>query len=128
MIRLVLPYPPSLNTYWRNLPGSRVVISAAGRKYRAQVLADVAAHRARDKLFPHAPLHRPVSVVIQVHHPDRRARDLDNLPKAVLDALTHAGVWDDDSLVDELHIYRCAPMKGGSIAVSIDYAASDLAA
>lgn len=127
MIRLVLPYPPSLNTYWRNLPGSRVVISAEGRQYRAKVLADVAAHRARNRDMP-AMLRQPVAVTVRVHAPDRRVRDLDNLPKAVLDALTHARVWEDDSLVDELHLYRCAPMKGGSIAIAIDYAARELAA
>jgi crossover junction endodeoxyribonuclease RusA len=127
VIRLVLPYPPSVNRYWRNLPGSRVVISAEGRQYRAQVIADVAARRARDRNMPRT-LHLPVAVSVRVHAPDRRVRDLDNLPKAVLDALTHARVWEDDSLVDELHLYRCAPMRGGSIAVSIDYAARELAA
>ena len=33
-IRLELPYPPSVNTYWRSVAG-RVLISKAGRMYRA---------------------------------------------------------------------------------------------
>lgn len=38
--------------------------------------------------------------------PDRRARDLDNLCKAPLDALVKAGVMADDSLIVDLRIYR----------------------
>jgi len=36
--------------------------------------------------------------------PDRRRRDLDNLLKSLLDAITHAGIWDDDSQVKHLEI------------------------
>jgi crossover junction endodeoxyribonuclease RusA len=34
--------------------------------------------------------------------PDRRRRDLDNIQKPVLDALQHAGVYEDDSQIDLL--------------------------
>lgn len=34
--------------------------------------------------------------------PDRRRRDLDNLQKPTLDAMQHAGVYEDDSQVDLL--------------------------
>ena len=34
--------------------------------------------------------------------PDRRRRDLDNLQKPLLDALQHAGVYEDDSQIDLL--------------------------
>jgi Holliday junction resolvase RusA-like endonuclease len=45
-------------------------------------------------------------VVVEVYVPDRRKRDLDNLHKGILDSLTHAGVWGDDSQIDDLRIYR----------------------
>ena len=32
--------------------------------------------------------------------------DNDNLAKSVLDALTKAGVWQDDKQVDELHVVK----------------------
>ena len=51
--------------------------------------------------------------------PDRRARDLDNVLKATLDALTHAGVWLDDSQIDLLSVERAQVVKGGELRVTI---------
>ena len=36
MIEITLPWPPSVNTYWRNFDG-RMIISARGREYRETV-------------------------------------------------------------------------------------------
>jgi crossover junction endodeoxyribonuclease RusA len=58
-----------------------------------------------------------LAVEIEAHVPDKRKRDLDNLFKAVLDSLTHAGVWADDSQIDALRIVR-KPV-GGMIKVRI---------
>lgn len=61
-----------------------------------------------------------LSVSIYAAPPDNRRRDLDNLPKAVLDALTHAQVWPDDSQLDRLLIERVPVQKGGMIRVEIE--------
>lgn len=45
-----------------------------------------------------------VSIVLGV--PDRRRRDIDGPVKAILDGLTAAGVWDDDSLVWDLRVRK----------------------
>jgi crossover junction endodeoxyribonuclease RusA len=50
----------------------------------------------------------------------KRIFDIDNLAKSVLDSLCDAGVYDDDSQVDELHIIRGEPIKGGKIVVTIE--------
>jgi len=52
--------------------------------------------------------------------PDRRRRDLDNIQKPVLDALEHAGVYEDDSQVDLLITRRGPVSDGGSIRVQIE--------
>ena len=56
---------------------------------------------------------------ILVNPPDRRRRDIDNLTKVPLDALTHAAVWEDDSQIDELYIRRDEIKKGGFITIQI---------
>ena len=99
MTDLVLPWPPSVNRYWRSVNG-RVLIAAAGRKYRTDVelivlLAKLVRFGAE-----------PVVVRIQAWFPDARRRDIDNVLKAPLDALTHAGLWDDDSQIVALSIER----------------------
>jgi hypothetical protein len=48
-----------------------------------------------------------LSVTIFIFPPDRRKRDIDNIAKATLDALTIAGLWKDDSQIKELNLEMC---------------------
>jgi crossover junction endodeoxyribonuclease RusA len=118
-LTLKLPWPPSLNTYWRSpnkgpLAG-RTLISEKGRAYREAVLWGL----TTEKLPADSLLTARLSVALYAYPPDKRRRDLDNLPKAILDALTHAGVWADDEQIDQLSIQRCEQRKGGHIRVVI---------
>ncbi|GAA4321837.1 RusA family crossover junction endodeoxyribonuclease [Pigmentiphaga soli] len=114
----MLPYPPSVNGYWRT-PRSgpiagRTLISEAGRKYRAEIGALIAATRSAFGLTGR------LRVEIAMHAPDKRQRDLDNITKSLLDALTHAGVWVDDSQIDDLRLRRERIIRGGQVVVSIE--------
>lgn len=119
MIKLLLPFPPSLNSYWRHVVlgrAARVLISADGREYRKRVLQDCA-----PVLQDSPPLGGRLSVTLTAYPPDLRKRDLDNLAKACLDALTHAGAWGDDSQIDELRIIRGGKAgDGGRMVVEIN--------
>ena len=123
-MRLELPFPPSLNTYWRHVvmpvkrggkPIARVLISEDGRKYREAVGKLVLSLRVARMAAE-----RKLAVRLIAHAPDARARDLDNMAKAALDALTHAGVWVDDSQIDSLHILRGDKRAGGLLVVEIE--------
>ena len=89
-----------------------MIISAEGRSYRKavadQVLVQRGAKHYQSKL----------RVVIEAWRPDNRKRDLDNLLKAVLDSLTHAGVWSDDGNIVDLRIYW-APNIAGMLKIHI---------
>lgn len=52
-----------------------------------------------------APYRGAVVVRLEFWMPNRRRRDLDNLSKAVLDALNGI-VWHDDTQVEALHLYK----------------------
>jgi len=111
MIRLELPWPPSVNHYYRRV-GNATLISKEGRRYRKRVASDV--------LLAHSPrVEGRLSVRIVASPPDQRRRDLDNLQKALLDALQHAGVYRDDSQIDRITVERGSVIPGGRVNVEI---------
>lgn len=109
MIAFELPFPPSLNHAWRRV-GARTVLAKAQRDYRRNVAGVLAWGELRDDDAPMAPLTVPLAgrlaVALRFFEPNRIKRDLDNLPKAALDALTHAGLWRDDAQIDCLMLSR----------------------
>jgi crossover junction endodeoxyribonuclease RusA len=58
-------------------------------------------------------------VCITAHPPDNRKRDLDNLQKSLLDSITCAGVWQDDSQIMHLSITMGVKRKDGGVTVRI---------
>ena len=110
-ITLTLPWPPSVNKYWRTFQG-RMIISAEGRSYRKAVADQVLIQRGAKHYAG------KLRVNIEAFRPDNRRRDLDNLLKAVLDGCTHAGVWEDDSNIVDLRIYW-AETIGGMLKVKV---------
>lgn len=110
---LKLPYPPSINSYYGSR-GGRQYIRREGREYRDKVM---------DILVPafheYEAYEGPLQVWVEVHLPDRRRRDLDNISKALLDAITHSGVWEDDSQIVDLRYVRCGISKGGFVRLHI---------
>lgn len=117
-LTISLPWPPSMNTYWRSIMkgplAGRVLLSEKGREYRQQVAAAVLEQRVPVQL-----LTGKLAVWIHVLPPDRRARDLDNLLKGVLDGLHHAGVIRDDCDIDDLRVTRFAIRTGGELQIRI---------
>ncbi|MED8444785.1 phage portal protein [Escherichia coli] len=101
-MKLILPFPPSVNTYWRHPNkgafAGKSLISAAGRKFQSAACAAIVEQLRR---LP-KPTSAPASVEIVLFPPDNRIRDLDNYNKALFDALTHAGVWEDDRQVKRM--------------------------
>jgi len=61
-------------------------------------------------------------VEIEVYPPDRRRRDIDNVQKALLDALEHGGAYRDDSQLVKLEIEKGEPIPGGRTLVRIEKA------
>jgi crossover junction endodeoxyribonuclease RusA len=111
MIELELPFPPSVNHYYRRV-GPRTLISREGRRFRERVCSLLAAIGVR-------PLAGPLRLEIDVYPPDRRRRDVDNLQKGLLDALEHGGLYRNDSQIADLRIKRRGCVPGGRTLVRI---------
>ena len=112
MSEFLLPWPPSVNAYWRTFRG-RMIISAVGRAYRKEVMEKIRLQGGVETM------QGPLKVAIKAYRPDNRRRDLDNLLKASLDGCTHAGIWEDDSNIVDLRIYW-AKKKGGFLKVQVE--------
>lgn len=106
-----LPWPPSVNGYWRSFKG-RQIISKRGREFRSQAVEAIKTQDGRI-------LSGRLSAKIELFPPDRRRRDIDNLLKPLLDALTHGGAIADDELFDQLTITRQSVVSGGEVIVYI---------
>ncbi|MEW4530620.1 RusA family crossover junction endodeoxyribonuclease [Maioricimonas sp. JC845] len=112
MIRFTLPFPPSVNRYWRRV-GPRTLISREGRQFRDRVCRILAER-------PRKPLTGELALAITLHPPDRRTRDADNFCKATLDALEHAGAYENDAQIAHLQVHRRDRVPGGQTVVSIE--------
>ena len=120
----ILPFPPSINQYWRHIPMKtksctivRSMLSARARSFRNGALAAIKQQTPtpRPDLIDY-----PVRVTLEYHPKTARKYDVDNFSKGVLDALTHARIWDDDYLVNELILIKGKKKPPGSVVVTIE--------
>ncbi len=114
MLALSIPWPPSSN-HLHTVARGRKILSAEGRRYYAEV-----AFRVREQIRWAPKFTGRLRVVFHAFTPDKHRRDLSNLLKAAEDSLTGAGVWGDDSLIDDLRIVRQGVVAGGRIDVVIE--------
>jgi len=110
-IKLTLPYPPTVNHYWGQL-GSKKFLGKKGKEFREAVfLCSLNARKGA--------LNERLHMEVYLYPPDNRKRDVDNVLKPLLDALEHAGVYENDSQIDKLCITRMDVTKGGVCDVVI---------
>jgi crossover junction endodeoxyribonuclease RusA len=89
-------------------------ISKAGREFKLQV-QDYVLDNAVPKMGQ-----KRLQMQVTLYPRDKRKQDIDNRIKALWDALTDAGVFDDDEQIDILIVQRGEIRKGGGCLVMID--------
>jgi crossover junction endodeoxyribonuclease RusA len=140
-IRFALPWPPSVNHYWlksvrpikraspwaKLLPPSvaagasgscvHVRLSAQGKAYRAVAVLLTRRLMARQRIDQ---LCGPLQLELHCFPRDEHVRDVDNYQKGLLDALSHAGLWADDSQVKHLRVTHWPVDPDPRIVISCD--------
>ncbi len=124
-INVIIPYPPSVNTYWRAVKG-RVILSKRGREYRDAVYSAINSAFESDEVEDLRPLLGRLKVKIIATMPDKRRRDIDNINKAALDALGYAGVYGDDNQIDDLRVLRGDVFAPGCLDITIKELSDDI--
>ena len=94
----LLSWPPSANSIWRAYRG-RNILAARYRAWRDSAGKQLLAQRAK-------PIPGPVSILIKLCCPTKRAFDLDNRIKPLLDLLVINGVIESDNadIVQSLYV------------------------
>lgn len=124
-VKFSLPWPPTVNTYWRHVT---IPIGKGSKKHRAMViLSDRAkdyrlhvASAVRTQRVPCGRLTGLLSISLVCFPPDHRERDLDNLLKGLLDSIAHAGVMRNDADIDRLYMERGHLVPAGRVDVLIE--------
>ena len=111
MFQIELPWPPSVNGYWRSFRG-RQILSKRARTYK-DTIAIIMAKNTFSRLSG------GLSADIVLHPPDKRRRDWDNWHKAVFDALADCGLYDDDSQVNFATVRFAEPRRPGIYKLKI---------
>ena len=115
MIKLELPYPPSVNNYWQ-ASGHRRFISKEGVAF-SKAVAEIVKNEKAPSFED-----RRLGIDVTIHPRSKRKFDLDNTLKAILDALMKAGMYNDDSQIDYIEIVRKEAVDGGKAVVHLcDY-------
>lgn len=111
MIRLDLPYPPSVNSAYANGGNRRGRHKTAEYKAWEQLAGVCVKDRHR------AGVSVPYSLYIGAARPDRRRRDIGNIEKCVSDFLVAHGVVKDDCLAERITVEWSGQIASGIIVL-----------
>lgn len=115
-IHMAFPvWPPSVNNLTTVARG-RKIKTQRGRDFMDFILSEIMVAR-RSVRIPK--FDGRIGLVIKMHPATHRRYDLDNMPKAIQDSMTEAGIWTDDSQVYLLALKKCKIHKGGGFSVRI---------
>ena len=113
-LKFTLPYPPSVNSYWKRTKRGMM----RSKEATAYINAVGWTVKSILKDLPLGGIEGRLSVEIKIYPPDKRRRDIDNIAKATLDAMQYAGIYQDDNQIDRLTLIRM-PGVGGYLEVNI---------
>lgn len=111
--REVLPWPPSINNYYGRRPRGGIYLKKPGQKFRHDVMQQLLWCAQEESKW------EPLKLLIDIYPPDKRRRDSDNITKAVMDGLEHAGAYKDDYLIFDFQVRKWGWYEDGMVIASI---------
>lgn len=98
---------------------AKVYISPEGKVFREHVMWIIKQQKYHN-VGQQELLGRRLKAYIFVYPPDRRERDMDNLPKCIFDAFQHGGLVKNDSQIKKFTVEEKSIVKGGAVKVVIE--------
>lgn len=110
MIRIELPFPPSVNNLYANAGRKRIMTPRYKAWFSLASTAIKGSHRQGVG---------PYALAIALKRPDKRRRDLGNLEKAISDLLVEHGVVKDDSLCERITLQWDHGIKADCVVIVV---------
>lgn len=107
--KLELPWPPTANHIWENVNIGGKTRTYRSKEYKTFLDGAWAAYhiaKAKGECPSKAIEGDEIHVRLVLFPPNNRRYDVDNRIKAVLDALTHVGLWHDDSQIRSVNAWK----------------------
>lgn len=109
---LELPWPPSINHYWRRNPHGGNYISGEGKTYLKFVFLIMRQARVQA-------IDGPVGFKVKLHPPNKLRRDLDNCLKVLIDAVAQGGAFGDDYQIKKIEAEMLHVVPNGKAIVEL---------
>ncbi|MFC6277036.1 RusA family crossover junction endodeoxyribonuclease [Psittacicella hinzii] len=105
---LILDFPVSVNAMYKTIIRGKFTQRAHSKRYREYraLTIPVVKRAIREQAWKKAPETVALTLHVTEYCPDRRRRDIDNVIKPIMDILTEAGVYDDDSQIKRLEVSK----------------------
>ena len=103
--------PISTNNLYRHI-GNRVYMTQKGKDLKEQYAWEI--YSQEKETFDGL-----VEVEITYYFGNRRKNDIDNFSKVILDSITDAGIWEDDSQIAKMTIIKKYDKENPRIEIQI---------
>lgn len=114
-----MPWPPTVNHYHQPIragKGARITKGKKARQYAIEMekyLDEIGIANER------IPENKKLSMSLILHPPTLARYDVDNRTKGIMDALSNANFYADDSQIQRLTIEKGEKIKGGMVEVKV---------
>jgi crossover junction endodeoxyribonuclease RusA len=120
MYNFTMPYPPTLNHYHQPVrigKSVRIIKGAKARQYAKDMELHLESLGLRNEMINESV---KLSVTLTLNPPTLARYDVDNRAKGVLDALSNANFYADDSQIHRLTVIKGEKTKGGNVIVKVE--------
>lgn len=111
-VMLQLPWPVSINAYWKRSKFGSVYVSSEGKAYGVAVVALI-------RRLQESPLVGRIALDAKFYPPNRQRRDLDNCLKVMIDAIQASGIISNDYQIKKLSAEMFEPIPNGAAVVEL---------
>lgn len=109
---LQLPWPPSINSYWKRTRFGSVYVSREGKEFVGRAVQLISN-------LGESPLVGRIGFDAKFYPPNRQRRDLDNCLKVLIDAIQESKLIGNDYQIKKLSAEMFDPIQNGGAIVEL---------